>query len=49
MTDSQSLPKSRMHQQEKKAKIAKNALASFGPKDKEEGRLNLEELRRFFL
>lgn len=36
-------------QQEKKAAIARNALACFGGKDKDEGRLNLEELRRFFL
>lgn len=39
----------RPNQQEKKAAIAKNALACFGGKDKDEGRLNLEELRRFFL
>jgi hypothetical protein len=36
-------------EQEKKAAIAKNALACFGGRDKDEGRLNLEELRRFFL
>jgi hypothetical protein len=36
--------------QEKKAAIAKNALACFGPgKDKDGGRLNLEDLRRFFV
>lgn len=35
--------------QEKKAAIAQNALACFGNKDKNEGRLNLEELRRFFV
>ena len=36
--------------QEKKAQIAKNALACFGDdRRKNEGRLNLEELRRFFV
>ena len=36
------------HTQEKKAAIAKHALACVGGK-KEEGRLNLEDLRRFFV
>lgn len=43
-----SSPPKKNNTQEKKAAIAKNALACVGGK-KEEGRLNLEDLRRFFV